>query len=285
MVKCNICSSEKIDTLQPVYSHYFTETPPIYYTLYACQDCGSNFFDLNENNDRISLDDMYERLDGDNASLNHEFKKSRSRTYVKSQIDAVLGYNPQSVLDVGCRTGDFLMHMDDSCRRVGVELSAIAANIARERGLEVYTDFVEDIEFDTQFDIVTAFAVLEHLQRPHEFLSSLQKWVKKDGIFVLLIPSHECIKEKVATMTGQTWRMYTPPSHLNFYSRAWLDDYFLKAGFKLEKRFHTSGGCFNPFSKIPVLRTLFSIFMHVVDISPLNRTPIFDHQYSIYRKL
>lgn len=284
MANCNICNSGNTKSLRKIKSHYFSESQEVFYTLFNCLDCGSNFFDPQENSSRVSLDEMYDKIDNDNKSFAPEFSPSKTWQMLKTIIEKSLGHKPKVVLDVGCRTGDFLMHLNSDCRKVGVELSDVASDVAKKRGLEIYTDFVEDIQFDTEFDIVTAFAVLEHLQRPNKFLDSLQNWVKKDGICVVLIPTHECLKEKMASGTGQTWRMYTPPSHLNFYSRAWLDGYFEKAGFDLEKRFFTSGGAFNPLSKIPILGKLFKIFMFVIDMSPLNRLPIFDHQYSIYRK-
>lgn len=280
MSKCGLCGSETVTRVGEAASPYFKG---LKYSLYLCSTCECKFFDPKEH--PINLQDMFDKLDSDNQSFEVKFTRTRYWEFHKDLIVKQFNGNPKSVLDVGCRTGAFLMHFDDEVHKEGVELSTVAAKIAGDRGIVSHNDYIENIKFDSKFDVITSFAVLEHLPDPMKFLDSIQSWVNDKGLLVLMMPSHQCLKENLATLFKKTWRMYTPPSHLNFYSRKWLDETLKKEGFVLEKRYFTSGGAFNPFRKIPVLGRAFQAFMYLVDITPLNRLPIFDHQYSYYRKL
>jgi hypothetical protein len=82
------------------------------------------------------------------------------------------------------------------------------------------------------------------------------------------------------------WHMHSPPAHLSLYSREFLDNFLIQSGFMLAARRFTSGGMFNPFQRVPLVRNAFARVMWVLDaFSPLNRFPFFDHMYSYYQKV
>jgi len=62
--------------------------------------------------------------------------------WTKEEIQKILGKNPESILDIGCKTGDFLMHFDSPIRE-GVEVSKKHADIAKKRGLHIYNNFLK----------------------------------------------------------------------------------------------------------------------------------------------
>jgi 2-polyprenyl-3-methyl-5-hydroxy-6-metoxy-1,4-benzoquinol methylase len=74
-----------------------------------------------------------------------------------------------------------LLHFSDSLVREGIELSKNSAKIAEKRGLVVYQDFVENININKQYDVVTCYAVLEHLLDPLTFLDKLSNIVSSGG--------------------------------------------------------------------------------------------------------
>lgn len=282
MDKCRICSSTNYKDIRKVKSPYFDA----FYTLYECDDCKCRFFDARENED-ISLTSLYESFaDKNNQMLNSKFTPN---SYWKNQVDIINKYSKNeisNVLDIGCRTGDFLMHFDDKVEKHGVELSEQYSKICVERGLITYTDFIEKINFDTKFDVVSAYALLEHLEFPGVVLKSMKNIVADDGLIVILVPWYQCLKEKLLNKIGVQWHMFTPPEHLNYYSREYLISYFTEDGtYELVKQNITSGGLINPFRKIPVLKQGFSVFMKLVDMSFVNRLAIFDHLFLYFRKV
>lgn len=254
------------------------------YTLYRCPACESRFFDPEEH--PVTLKSEYDGHAVANAGKYRvEFTAS---AYWKGEV-GLLGRMRQggirSVLDIGCRTGDFLMHWPATVDRCGIELSAYSAEVARKRGLAVYEGFLEDFDPRRRFDVVTLYAILEHLRKPLDFFERLPALVEPGGIAVIMVPTFECLKEKALGMTGRQWHMYSPPEHLNFISRKKLDGLMSEFGFRLACRRFTSGGMFNPFSGIPLASKAFHRVWALIEAGKwISRWPIFDHMFSYYEK-
>lgn len=278
MLKCKFCESENLLIVKTIKSPHNS----LNYTLCECKKCKSRFFDDKEFD--FNIDEIYEKYPENKEYMNSKFIFSRYWNNQKNLLIKILGHKPKSVLDLGCRTGDFLMHFDKSIIRDGVELAKPYASIGRERGLNIFDCKLEDVNFDNKYDIVSAYAILEHLVDPIEFLNNLDGLVSENGLLVILIPSHENLKRfLIDNYSNVRWHMYSPPEHLNFFSKKFLDQYLQNKGFTLVKKYWTSGGTFNPLRRIPFFGFLFKAFMFIYDQSILNKIPIFDHLYLVYR--
>ena len=157
-MNCKICHSTETMIIKNVQSpHTGSE-----YHLYHCNECKCRFFNHLEHD--LDFQDLYKNLSQNHqATIKPGFKKKKSWNNLKSDLINILGQNPASILDVGCRTGDFLMHFDDNVLRDGVELAEDYADIAKARGLTIYNDFIENITFRKKYEIVSCLAILEHL--------------------------------------------------------------------------------------------------------------------------
>ncbi|MCD4744176.1 MAG: class I SAM-dependent methyltransferase, partial [Desulfobacteraceae bacterium] len=188
-MNCKFCGIQTtpVKKIQSSYVNYE-------YTLYQCKQCKCRFFDINEHH--ADIEKVYEKysIKHNKAVAGFQFQKSFYWDRQVWRIEKILGRKVSSVLDAGCRTGDFLMHFPDSVVREGVELSKNSSEIAESRGLTVYQDFVENINFEKQYDAVTCYAILEHLLNPLNFLDKLSNIVSSGGGLVIMIPTHECFK-------------------------------------------------------------------------------------------
>jgi len=277
---CKFCNSTDVIRSKSIYSPFYPEKK---YILYECKHCLSRFFDVYQYD--VSIQELYEKLATSKKNLSMTFLKSQYWEDQKRSIIQILKKTPKSILDVGCRTGDFLLHFDDAILREGVEISNYCTEIANKRGLKIYNKNLESINFNKKYDLVSAYNILEHLIDPLSFLDKLSSIINKNGLLVILIPTHESLREKLLMRFHKRWHMYVPPEHLNFFSTRFLDSYLHKYNFKLIKRYNSSGGIFNPFKRIPVINGLFNKFMYFVDKSFINRFPIFDHLFSYYKKI
>ena len=199
----------------------------------------------------------------------------------KRNIRKMLGHDPASVLDVGCRTGDFLMHFKKTIRRTGVEISSHFAEIAQMRGLEIINNALENTSFKEQYEVVTCFAILEHLQEPLKFLTSLQSLVQPGGMLVIMIPSIQSVKARGLNLK---WHMLSPPEHLNFFSTYFLDSFLRERQFNLTKRYYASGGMLLYRGHNHLIIKSEALFNRLLDSCFINKWPVFDHMYSYYLK-
>lgn len=250
------------------------------YGLYQCLECGSRFHDVGEH-EQGDLSTFY-----DSIAVRRQVDAIEDRRYWGREVRLIKGLcsvTVRKVLDVGCRSGDFLTQWPMDVQKHGIELSTHSASIARRRGLNVEMGPVEDTRFASMFDVVTAYAVLEHVTQPAEVLQRLSDLVAEGGVFAIMIPSYETWKARLLERSCRNWHMASPPNHLNYFSRRFLDVYLQSRGFSLARRRYTSGGMFNPLRRVPVARSLCARTMSVLDtMSPLNRIPLFDHMYSYY---
>ena len=278
-MKCKFCNADQTKEFMLLASPHNRQI----YILYECQKCLSRFFDIYQHN--VSIKALYEEIATDNSNLSRGFSPTPYWEHQKRIALELLKTPLTSILDVGCRTGDFLLHFKGDYIKEGIEISNYCSEIAQQRGLNVYNDSLENIKFDKKYDIVSAFAILEHLIDPIQFLDKLKSLVNIGGLLIVLIPTFECLKVKILTKFNMAWHMYRPPEHLNFFSEKFLDSYLRSNGYRLIRRNYTSGGLFNPVRKIPMLNSIFNKFMFYFNKSRLNRIPFFDHSYSYYQKI
>ena len=275
-MKCKFCGDNNTILLRKIRSTYNGKM----YDFCSCNNCKNNFFNVELND----LKEMYDDL-ANNLILDDDFVKS---SYWANEVKSInkMCHNIKSILDVGCRTGDYLLHFGSDIERNGIELSHRSASIAKKRGLNVYEDFIENIPFEgKKFDVVSCYAVLEHLESPIPVMADLANLVNEDGVLVVMIPFFNSFKSKLLYTFGLDWHMFSCPQHLNFFTKEFLDEFYKERGFKLQSVKYTSGGMFNPFRRIPIIRGIFGRVMNFLDFyTPLNKLPIFDHMYLYYKK-
>lgn len=122
------------------------------------------------------------------------------------------------IADVGCGVGYgsyFLACMTDCSEVVGIDISEEAIAYARE----YYTKNIINLRFECkdivrgteekQYDLITAFEVIEHIDNPKQFISSLATMLEPDGIIVTSTPNQDVLKYDKAVFSYHK-RHYTP---------------------------------------------------------------------------
>ncbi len=98
------------------------------------------------------------------------------------------------LLDVGCAFGFFLRWLGKRYETYGLDVSgyaiAQARRLLRPRGRVRQGDVQDRIPFSAPFDVITAFDVVEHLDRPDEALRHITQALRPGGYLVLECPTH-----------------------------------------------------------------------------------------------
>ena len=147
------------------------------------------------------------------------------------------------ILDYGCGLGFFLAEAQSlglECR--GIELSEVAARYAREKhGLHVHSGGEQALadEAGSTYDLVTSFAVLEHVLEPRRTLRILIDKLKPGGVLALTLPNLGCWRYRIE---GGRWFNVNEPTHFTFYSIAGIRSVLEGMGMKDVRRVVYWGG-------------------------------------------
>lgn len=98
---------------------------------------------------------------------------------------------PGRMLEVGCSSGNYMQEARGAGWEVeGIEFSPEAAAIARSKGFAVRVGPIEQMDFfENDYDLITAWMVLEHLHEPVKALRKLRGCIRPEGYLVASVPS------------------------------------------------------------------------------------------------
>jgi len=144
---------------------------------------------------------------------------------------------PQSILDVGTGYGFFLREIGKLSvqRVVGVELSKQEASYGRDHlGLDIRNSPLSQAGFSAgNFDLVTAFEVIEHVRDPLQFLHEMLKLVRPGGWLLVMTDNFE---SDVTRSLGAAFPKWIPHSHISHFSPATLERAVAESGGSLVRR-------------------------------------------------
>ncbi|MCX7858354.1 MAG: class I SAM-dependent methyltransferase, partial [Deltaproteobacteria bacterium] len=135
------------------------------------------------------------------------------------------------LLEIGVGSGSFLSYARKAGFHVtGCDLSPnISRKVEQQYGISVRCCKIEDLMEDERYDIVVANHVLEHVQRPISFMSSINRVLNDGGVVHIAVPNLRCWEALLAGWIGYQ------PYHLLYFSPETLKIAFEQAGLYLEK--------------------------------------------------
>lgn len=209
LATCRLCG-----TLDP--QHLFDVEG---YAIDQCLACG--FVHVRNEPDPALLADIYANL-----HLKHTTYRSAAAATRENErrVELLQRLVPAGtrVLDAGCATGDFLQLAKASFEVSGVDTSAGAIAVARDRIPEIsgrlWAGRIED--FGAQigtFDAICLWDVIEHLWDPLRACRQLFDLLAPEGLLFLSTPDSGAL---TARLMGKRWAFMIPPEHLSLFSQA-----------------------------------------------------------------
>jgi SAM-dependent methyltransferase len=140
------------------------------------------------------------------------------------------------LLDVGCGNGRFLRHAKEQGFEVwGIDFDKKSVeNVKRNLGIDtVFPMSLEEFyeyakEKNLKFDVITFFEVLEHQDKPREFLEMVRGLLKEGGYIAGSVPNRESMFIELIRYNHADY----PPHHFLRFSKSSLEKTLNFSGFK-----------------------------------------------------
>lgn len=128
----------------------------------------------------------------------------------RRQLLACLEFAPHArdVLDIGCSAGYVLEAARSlGLHPTGLDVSAFAVNLCRERGFTAEQGVFEQMPFaDGSFDIVVTKHTLEHIRDPMQGLREIFRVLRPGGVAFIIVPDGAYYKMAVMPRRGRSFR-------------------------------------------------------------------------------
>lgn len=161
-----------------------------------------------------------------------EFFNRVVRQELKDRIGKIAS-PPSRLLDVGCGNGEFLTAASEhgyTC--LGIDVSNDAVEIVKKAGLDAVTCNFLTHSFETKFRVITMWDVMEHLQKPQEFVERARELLEPDGVLILKIPSFGWLNFTILRgFPSKGSVLLGAPGHVQYFTRGSLARLLGRAGF------------------------------------------------------
>jgi len=151
----------------------------------------------------------------------------------KNQIECLQRYlRPgKKILDIGCNTGELLDYAKSlGCETMGIEYSEQSIDILQSKNHSIINSIFDTNE---QFDVITAFDLVEHLYDLPSFFIRCKQMLSENGVLIILTGNIESISAKLC---NSKWWDVRFPEHIVFPSNKYLVQH---SGFELSERVRT----------------------------------------------
>ncbi len=147
-------------------------------------------------------------------------------------LHPILGVGVDSVLDVGCGDGEFLLACRDFgiTRLQGIEPSTAASSLAREGiGSCIRAGGYEEQSAGEQFDLVTLFQTIEHIDDPLGFFAKAKELVRPQGYVAVACHDYHALVNRILREKSPIFDI----EHLQVFSTKSITRAMEKAGLEV----------------------------------------------------
>lgn len=240
--RCRLCGGRHLSHLLSLedlpISHYLRKSPqdpdPRFTVGFdGCQDCG-----LLQIVKAIPADLLYSEADTYTTGF------QRPRHLDDLIATAVARQDPAKVIDIGCNDGTLMEYLRRAgySHVVGLEPNAVAADIARKKGYDVYSGYLDKHQAEHivaeqgAFDTLFLRHVVEHVSDLEGFFAGVRALLRDDGLLVLELPE---VEESFARGSPAIlWE-----EHVNYFTQALAEHLLRRFGFQVcDRRNYVFGG-------------------------------------------
>lgn len=226
-VPCPVCGGSDSRYLFSTKDYVFACTNDTF-GVRKCFSCGCGYLSPRPSKSSIPIyypKEFYWSWEGEAEALSWDAILDKRMNQLQEKAKWLNDLQPGRLLDIGAQKGEFLWYMAQKGWTVeGVELDSTVPNPS---GMTIrYGDFLTmDIE-EGVYDVVTFWAVLEHVYEPALFLEKASKLLRPGGRLVGLVTNINSIQSRIYTADDY-------PRHLTIFSKKSLQLLAKKNGLTL----------------------------------------------------
>lgn len=141
------------------------------------------------------------------------------------------------LLEIGCGMGYLSEVASEYFSYVGTDITLIPLQAARSRDGSI--DYVQGdalrLAFRSEvFDVVVAFDILEHTERPENAVAEAHRILKKDGCIIATVPNTRSFGNRIKrTNRDLVPSMYRDPTHVSLLPPEKWTELFRNSGFTI----------------------------------------------------
>lgn len=231
--KCPLCSSTNVQHRLKIDN----------FKIVKCLNCSLEFiFPLPSDEQTRKIygkEYFFGKLKGTQGYKNYDDMEKVLMKEAHKKLEVIeLFTKERNLLDVGAGTGIFLEAARAKGFQVaGNDISEYSKQKLKEKDIKCFFGSLDNgILPKNQFDIVTAWDVIEHIPNPNKAIKTIFSSLRQGGYLFITTPDTESIDARIL---GSSWYGYTKiPEHVTFYSRKSLKQLLEGNGFRLiEKKF------------------------------------------------
>ncbi len=229
MLRCPVCQSEKDE--RSYIETYVSSFNNQEYKLYHCETCDLQWWEP------LKIIPEFYEMEGDEG---YKIRHLGLIEEIGENHKMFFKYIPLKsgrLLDVGCGDGVFLKEAQKAGFEVwGIDFDSKSIKVCQEKwGLkntfvmspQEFADFCQ--KEGLKFDVITFFEVLEHQDKPVEFLEAIKSMLKPGGYIAGSVPNRESWLEEIAGR--KLYKGDFPPNHFLRFSKTALVNFYKRVGF------------------------------------------------------
>lgn len=138
------------------------------------------------------------------------------------------------ILDVGCGNGLFLeVAKKRNWEVFGTEFTDENVERCRKKNINIFQGDISKNPFDkNSFDAVVSFEVIEHINNPHAYSSSIRDLLRHGGMFYFTTPNFNALNKYIL---GSKWNIVEYPEHLCYFTKRTANKLLSLNGFEKHK--------------------------------------------------
>jgi ubiquinone/menaquinone biosynthesis C-methylase UbiE len=220
-IRCPLCDDDNAKVLfrRPDLAHRVSD---VAFPVVRCRSCTTVYVNPRPTKEEIQSyypREFYEITDKESVL-------EQKRSQLQAKFELVKHMESGTLLDIGCGKGEFLYFMQrKGWRGKGVEFSSKPPNIFKQ---DIFYGELKNADYpDDSFNLVTMWALLEHVYDPLWTLKEVNRILAPSGRVVLLVTNFD-------SLPSRFMRHDDIPRHVTLFSKKTITKMLISAGFEIQ---------------------------------------------------